>query len=441
MDRPRNLGLASLVALVVANMLGAGVFTTSGFALADLGSPGYVLGAWFVGGLFALCGAISYGYLAKIMPVSGGEYYFLSRGVHPLVGFIAGWISLWAGFTGAIAFAAITFEAYLLPRSLAGLVPEHIVASLIIVLAALAHGLRLREGVLLQNASVALKLCFILGIVLFVAGSGNIDEWPGVRAWSVRPTPDFSASAFAVTLIWVSYSYSGYNAAIYVASEARTAPRTVPQSMLLATLLVTALYLVLNAIFLFAPAPEAIAGRQDVAAIAVDALAGDTLAGAMRALIALALLTSISAMVMAGPRVYAQMAEDGLMPRLLRFGAQVPGRAIAAQAVLAVAVVWLTGLRELLSYLGVTLGLSAAITVASLFTSARRAGIDTRELTGYPWVPIVFIISTLSLVGLAAIRNPVEVLAAFLTIISAILVYLLFGRKHQRFSPDSRSPG
>ena len=118
--RLKGLGLPSLVALVVANMLGAGVFTTSGFALGDLGSPLYVLLAWVVGGLVALCGALSYGALARLMPVSGGEYLFLSRTVHPLAGFIAGWISLLAGFTAAIAFTAITLEAYLLTPRLAG---------------------------------------------------------------------------------------------------------------------------------------------------------------------------------------------------------------------------------------------------------------------------------------------------------------------------------
>ena len=177
MSNKAGLGLATLVALVIGNTLGAGVFTTSGFAMSDLGSPVYVLLAWLVGGLLALCGAISYGSLARLMPVSGGEYYFLSRGVHPLVGFIAGWISLWAGFTGAIAFAAITFEAYLLPPSLRQLVPENSVATLAILAAALAHGLRAAPGLLLQNLAVMMKLLFILAFVLFALASGSPSDW------------------------------------------------------------------------------------------------------------------------------------------------------------------------------------------------------------------------------------------------------------------------
>jgi APA family basic amino acid/polyamine antiporter len=126
------------------------------------------------------------------------------------------------------------------------------------------------------------------------------------------------------------------------------------------------------------------------------------------------------------------MAEDGLMPRVLRFSEEAPAGAIAMQAALAIALVWLTGLRELLSYLGFTLGLSTAVTVASLFTTARRRQIDTRQLTGYPWVPIIFVTMTLLSAGLAALRNPWEMLAAVLTIASAVLVYFIFGRQHQR---------
>ena len=431
MVRQKGLGLPTLVALVVGNMLGAGVFTTSGFAMSDLGSPSAVLLAWLVGGLLALCGAISYGSLAKLMPVSGGEYYFMSRGVQPLVGFIAGWISLWAGCTGAIAVAAITFEAYLLPPSLRHLLPENVVATLAILVAALAHGLRAGPGLVLQNLAVAIKLVFIVAFVLFVVVSGSVFEWDGVRHWRTAPAADFSLDAFAVTLLWVSYSYSGFNASIYVASEVRDPLRDVPRSMVLATLLSMVLYLALNAIFVFAPAPQDIAGQKDVAAIAAATLAGDGLANTMRAIIAVALFTSISAMIMVGPRVYARMADDGLMPRFLRFGDEVPAGAIAAQAALAIALVWLTGLRELLSYLGFTLGLSTALAVASLFVSVRRQAYDTRQLTGYPWIPLLFVAATLFFAGLAALNNPWEMLAAALTILSAVLIYLLFGRHRQ----------
>jgi len=430
----KTLGPFTLMALVIGNMLGAGVFTTSGFALGDLGSPWYVLLAWFIGGLLALCGAISYGALARLMPVSGGEYFFLSRAVHPLAGFVAGWISLWAGFTAAIAFAAITFEAYLLPTALRDTIPENSLATIVILLAALAHGLHVRHGAMLQNFAVALKLLLIIGFILVVLLTSDIDQWAGVVAWRHSTRAEFSAPVFAVTLMWISFSYSGFNAAIYVASEVGDAARKIPRAMIQATALTTVVYLLLNGIFVFAPAPGEIAQQEDVAALAAQALAGETLAGIMRGIIVVALFTSISAMIMVGPRVYAQMAADGLMPALLRFEGRVPATAIAMQALLSIAVVWMTGLRELLSYLGFTLALSTVATIASLFLVVGRNKTGVGHLPGYPWAPGIFITCTLLFAGLAATINPVEMMAAVITILSAVAIYCLFGRKHQRIS-------
>lgn len=421
-----NLGLVTLAGLVIANMIGAGVFTTSGFAMGDLGSPVYVLAAWLIGGIVALCGAVSYGSLSRLMPVSGGEYLFLSRSVHPMAGFVAGWISLLAGFTGAIAIAAITFETYLLPDSLKSSVPDNFTATLAILFAACIHGIRVKHGTVIQNFSVAVKL-ILIGCFLVIAVLGpSFGSWDGIKAFQENSSAVFSITAFATTLMWVSFSYSGFNAAIYVASEADNASVIVPRAMLYATVITTVLYLLLNTIFVFAPSPEAVSFKEDVAAIAANALGGEVLAYVIRAIIAIALFTSISAMIMIGPRVYAQMAEDGLLPRALRFTRQTPDISIAMQALLAIIVVWMTGLRELLSYLGFTLGLSTAATVASLFIIVRRDPGVAGQLPGYPWVPVLFIGFTLLFAAIAATRNPWEMLASILTIVSGILMYYLF---------------
>jgi APA family basic amino acid/polyamine antiporter len=412
-------------------MLGAGVFTTSGFAMGDLGSPVYVLLAWFIGGLLALCGAVSYGALAKLMPVSGGEYYFLSRSIHPLAGFIAGWISLLAGFTGAIALAALALEAYILPPGVKHLLPQNTMATAAILVAAVAHGLQVRHGATLQNAAVVVKLILIAGFVLFALCGTTIESWEGVAAWRNADETAFSIPAFAMVLMWVSYSYSGFNAPIYVASEVKHPGKLVPVTIIHGTGITMLIYLLLNAIFVFAPAPEDIAFVQDVAAVAARVLAGEPLAHVMRAIIIIALFTSVSAMVMCGPRVYAQMADDGLMPAILKFSGEVPAGAIAMQAALAIALVWITGLRELLSYLGFTLGLSTVVTVAGLFIAVPRRRAEPIDLPGYPWAPAIFICSTLVFAGLAATRNPWEMLAALMTVLSAAILYLLFGRKHQ----------
>jgi APA family basic amino acid/polyamine antiporter len=417
-DPAGRLGLASLVSLVIANMIGAGVFTTSGFALADLGSGNRVMLAWATGAVLALCGAASYAGLVRRICESGGEYVFLARAVHPLAGFLAGWVSLLAGFTGAIAFAALAFAAYAAPL-LPG-VPSGLVASGVILAAAGLHGLRVQTGALAQNAAVAVKLVLIGGFVATALALGA----PPPRA-TPPDLPPFSAADFASTLVWISLSYSGFNAAVYVAGEAQEPRLNAPRALMIGTVLVSVVYLALNAVFVYLPPFAAVAGREDVAAAAALAIGGAPLAMAVRTIIALALLTSVFSMVMAGPRVYARMADDGLLPRALRFRGDVPRPAIALQAALAIAVVQLATLRQLLTYLGLTLSVSAAATVGTLFLLRSRYGADAVPVAGYPLTPALFIGATLAFAALAALRNPIELLAAGATFASGALAYAL----------------
>ena len=416
----RRLGLWSLFALIVANMVGAGVFTTSGFALADLGRRDLVLLAWVVGGALALCGAVSYGALARRIPESGGEYTFLGRTLHPLAGFLAGWISLTAGFTAPIAAAAHGLAAYLeasLPEWASSRDPRWI-GTLAIAGAGLMHGLRFREGVLLQNLAVAAKLVLIAGFVALGATlrpALSADVEPSLQAVDL--------GAFAVTLVWISFSYSGWNAAVYLGGEVRRPERNLTRSLLLATLLVTCIYVALNAVFLYAAPREALAGKAEVGAIAAEALGGPWLRAGLSALVALALFTSISSMVMAGPRVYARMAEDGMLPRVFRMGAEVPAAAIALQTGLAILVLWVSALRALLGYIGFTLGLSAAATVVGLLALRRREGAERVPIPGYPWVPAIFVTATLATAGFMVARQPMEALLGLLTVGAGFPVY------------------
>ena len=423
------LGLWTLTAVVVASMIGAGVFTTSGFALGDLGSPFRVLAAWMIGGLLALCGALSYAALARLIPDSAGEYLYLSRTIHPAVGFVAGWVSLLAGFTAAIAYAALTFAAYAAPAD-ASFAPK-VVATLAIAAAVLLHALHVKQGAWAQNVAVALKLSLILGFCVFALFVPGMSSWTGLAEIrnATREIPPFSAAAFAQTLMWVSFSYSGFNAAVYIAGEVPSARERVPRALVLGTALTMLIYLALNAIFVLVPSYDAVAFQGDVAAITAHAVGGETMAIAARFLVALALFTSVSVMMMIGPRVYAKMADDGLFPPILRFEGETPMVSIITQGVLAAVVVWITGLRELLSYLGFTLGLSTAATVAALFVVVRRSPGLAGVLPGYPWAPATFVLFTLLFAALAATVNPWEMLAALLTICSGILLYrFLHGR-------------
>jgi APA family basic amino acid/polyamine antiporter len=386
-------------------MIGTGVFTTSGFLLADLKSRWIVLAAWTVGGFIAMLGALSYGALARRIPESGGEYIFLSRTLHPAAGYLAGWVSLLVGFSAPLAAVAFAFDAYAKPW-LPDLPPK-ISGSVLLILFSLLHAAHVRRGAWLQNVAVAVK---ILLIVLFAG-----------FAFSRLPAPeapaatDFSISTFGVSLVWISFSYSGWNAAIYVGGEVRDAERNLPRALMLSTALVMLLYLVLNAVFVFSAPLDALAGKLEVGLIAAEYLGGPMLANGVGALVALALMSSISSMVMAGPRVYSRMAADGYLPRWLRTEVGPPRTAIYFQCGLALLLLWTATFEGLLTYIGFTLGLSTAAAVVGLVRLRLREGASLR-VPGWPWVPALFLLSVLGVTSFSIARRPVESLLGLATI-------------------------
>jgi APA family basic amino acid/polyamine antiporter len=420
------------VTLVVGNAVGAGLYTTSGFSLGDLGSRTWVMLAWLVGGVVALAGAASYGMLARRLGESGGEYLYLSRLMHPAAGFVAGWISLLAGFTGAIAFAATALDAYLRAGfpALQGLHPDSL-AIAAILFAGAVHSFRAESGAAVHDAIVAVMIAAL--VALAVGGLGGLAG----GAWTPTPAGSFDAPfdalSFAQSLVWISLSYSGFNAAVYVAGEAREVGRDVPRAMVMGTTLIIALYLALNALFLYAAEPESIAGQPEVAAIAAEALGGRALRRVIEGVIAVSLLTSVTAMVLVGPRVYAKMAEDGVLPQAFASNGEGPPRkAIALQVALALVVTLAADLRGLLSYLGLTLSLSLALSVSTLFLQQFRRG-ERPTSRFYPAAPAFFILATVVFAALAALREPVQLLAAGGTVAAGLLAFAL----HSRSSPSA----
>jgi amino acid transporter len=412
----RHLGAWSAGALVVANMIGSGAFTVSGFALAALGEPGPVLLAWAVGGAIATAGALCYGALGRRLPLSGGEYALLSRAVSPLAGFLAGWVSLLAGFSAPIALAALGLQAYADAAFGRPAGPPWL-GALAIAACALAHAFRTRIGVGLQNAAVALKLA---GIAAFVAigALGRGERIPDAFAWPASVDP----GAFALSVVWVSFAYSGWNAAIYVASELRE-PARLSRALVGATALVTLAYLALNAVFLSAAPAASLAGKAEIGALAAEALGGPALRGALAALVAFALLTSISSMLMAGPRVYAQMADDGLLPGFLRTGGGVPRASIALQVLLALALTLSSDFAELLGYTGFLLSLSSAATVLALMRWRVREGASRVPLPGWPWLPAGFVAATSGSALALVWREPFVLGLGAATLASGLPVY------------------
>jgi APA family basic amino acid/polyamine antiporter len=397
-------------------MVGSGVFTTSGFLLSDLHTPGRVLAVWLGGGILALLGALCYGALARQFPESGGEYLFLMRTVHPAAGYIAGWVSLLVGFSAPLAAVALALGEYT-KQWLPADTPPKLTGSCVLATFAALHALQVQRGAWVQNAAVLAKLLLIVVLL----------AWAGAH---LRPVPStstvgVSAGSFAVALIWVSFSYSGWNAAAYVGSEICAPERNLPRAMAAGTVLVTAIYLALNTVFVFAAPVEQLAGKLEIGRTAALALGGTALGGFVTGLVALALATCISSMMMAGPRIFARMADDHCLPRWFCFPDHGPPRhAILLQATLALVMLWTATFQSLLTYIGFTLGLCTAGTVAGLIRLRRRVGPQLQVL-GWPWVPALFVLSVVATSAFAVVRKPGESVIGLATLFLGWLAWYL----------------
>lgn len=435
MQKEARFGLTTLTCVVIASMIGSGVFTTSGFSIQSLGSPGRVLIAWCIGGLIAVSGAIAYGELARRLPISGGEYLYLSRRLHPFAGFLAGWISLTAGFSGAIAMAALTFEAYAAPASVrpTWLVPNSL-AIAAIVLFGVGHAFLVRLFAALQNGIVGVKLVALT--IFLIAAAVQIPT----REWSWAPLSDSlpalgslkSITVMAESVMWISLSYAGFNAAVYIASEVKDPERNVPRSLWLGTSLVTVLYVLLNAAFVTAVPAQKIAGQKQIAAVSAMAIGGSSLELLIRTAIVLGTLSSVAGMIMTGPRVFSRMADDGVFPQMFRTGPGSISRTVLLQMFIAVGLVLVSDLRQLLGYLSTTLALSSALTVMTLLLPEQRSASaeSPRRMSVAVWLNAMFyVVSTFVIAALMAKNNANDLKAFGVTLLAGGALWLLTKRK------------
>lgn len=369
MRQAGKLGLWSGVGLVVADMVGTGVLTTAGFMAPNL-APTEILLAWLVGALAALAGARAYAALARAVPRSGGEYRYLSTLLHPAAGTLAGWTSLLVGFSMPVALAALAAGAFvetLWPQ----LSSAHAAYALVIGITAM-HVVGLRFSRRAQDVLVLVKGALLLAFVIIGLALGA----PALPA----PSPALAGRSlplepFFVSLVFISFCFSGWNAAIYAAEEFAAPARDVPRAMLIGCALVAGLYLLVNFVFVANLGPSELGGwlkgdtrRITLAHLVMTKLVGDTGARVMSVAVIVALASAVSAMTVIGPRVYAAMARDGSLPRVLA-GAQgrPPVGAILLQAVLALVLVQSYRFRELLEHVGAILALVTALTALSLF--------------------------------------------------------------------------
>jgi len=350
-------------------MIGAGVFVSAGFMAQDMG-PGTLLLAWVVGTVLALAGTRSYAAVATLVPRSGGEYRYISELLHPALGYLAGWATLLLGFSAPIAINAVAAASF--ADTLAPLPPVRGVAAASIVAMTAVHALNLTFSRRTQNALVLVKLVLVVGFVSLGLVAGK-SEWP---TWTPPHAADgFPLAAFVTSLFYIAYAFSGWNAAIYVAEEFREPARDVPRSMAIGCMLVAALYLVVNWIFVANLTPDRAAAvfhyeesRITLGHLVTEDLIGPRGAGVMSAFAVVAFLSTMSAMMFAGPRVCAAMAEDGFLPKaLVGKAGRPPAASVLLQGGLSLALLLTHGLQQTLQNVGAILTLFSALTGFSLF--------------------------------------------------------------------------
>lgn len=430
-----SVTLVPAIAIVVADMVGLGVFTSLGFQVKDISSPFALMLLWLVGGVVALCGAFCYAELSAMFPRSSGEYNFLTRSYNPAIGFIAGWLSATVGFAAPVALAAMAFGQYA-----AGVVPglsPWLPGLAVIWIVSAVHLVGTRHGSAFQVASTVLKLVMIVAFIAagLLVGRGGAPA--GAAAFDLAPAAGVSAqilsAPFAISLVFVMYSYSGWNAATYIMGEVRDPVRTVPRALFFGTAIVIALYVALNLVFLYTTSEGELAGQLDVAIIAGRHIFGDAGGRLVGALICIGLISTISAMMWIGPRVAMTMGEDLHVFRIFayRTKAGVPSVAILFQLVVAT-LLFSTGTFEaVLDFIQLSLTFCSFLTVLGVI----KLRITHPELArpyrawGYPLTPIFFCAVSLFIMYYLVTHRPVPSLAGLAMVLVGLAIY---GLAHAR---------
>ena len=423
----------TVTAVVIANMVGTGVFTSLGFQLLEIHSGFALLALWAVGGIAALCGAMTYAELGAALPRSGGEYNFLSRIYHPAAGFVSGWVSATIGFAGPCALAAMTFAAYATSVFDTGDLPwlRPALAAGLVVALALAHASNHRTSGRTQVAFTVLKVAVIVVFcVTALVFAGELQAISFLPATGV--TGELFSAEFAVALIYVSYAYTGWNAATYLGSELEDPQRTLPIILFSGTFVVMLLYIALNYVFLSVAPVDAMRGEVEIGYIAAGSAFGDA-GGKLAGLILAALLIStVSAMTLAGPRVLQVVGEDF---HALRFFARtnrdgIPAIAIYTQTGLALAFILTASFESVLVFAGFTLALNSFVTVLGVFVLRWRQPHLRRPYRtfAYPLTPLLYLALTGWTLSFVLVNKPVEGLFGLGVIASGLAFYFVSAR-------------
>jgi APA family basic amino acid/polyamine antiporter len=447
----RKLGLFPVTNIVIANMIGTGIFTMSGLLMADLNHPLLMVGLWFAGGLIALCGALSYGVLGTAYPQAGGEYIFLSKLYHPMLGFLSGWVSFIVGFSAPIAAASIGFSEYF-----ASAFPELInwgssmgisnpvwikrgISVIIILSFTTVHLRGIKFGALVQNSLTLLKIVLLGGLILlgFSIGKGNMEHFSQAQPFSFQ----FSSwKTLGLSVMWIMFAYSGWNASTYIGSEIKNPAKNLPRSLILGTGIVMLLYVLMNILYVYAVPPEAMKGVISIGGKAVGFLFGESWGRIFSLFIAIALFSSISAYILLGPRIYFAMSKDGYFFRFVSEISRkslVPSKSIILQCLISIIMVMSGTFDQILTYMGFSLGIFPLLAVMGVF-KLRAAQNTGTKMAGYPVAPLIYILAGASILCLAFLERPVESSIAIGTVLAGVPAFILF-KKYSGLHPDQKT--
>jgi APA family basic amino acid/polyamine antiporter len=420
-------------------MIGAGIFTASGLLMQQLGSPKLMLTLWLAGGILALCGALCYGELGAAMPKAGGEYVYLGELFHPLLGFLTGWVSFFVGFSAPLAASSLGFAedgGSAFPASIEWGNPEllkKVLAIGVILVLAAVHMRGIEFGSRVQNYLTVGKVLLIVGLVIvgFWLGRGDLGN---LTADSDLQSYTGGWKTAGLSLMWIMFAYSGWNASAYIGSEIRDPRRSLPLSLTLGTGIVILLYLCLNALYVYAVPAEEMKGVIAIGGLTASRLFGGPAETAISALIAFALLSSISALIILGPRVYYAMAKDGYFFKTfseIHPVFRVPSKSIILQCLIAVIMVMSGTFDQILTYMGFCLGIFPIFAVVGVF-KLRKSNAGSYRMPGYPIPPLVFAAVSVLILVLAYLERPVESSIAVVTVALGIPFYFYFATSRRR---------
>ena len=410
----RSYSVQVATAVVVANMVGTGVFTSLGFQLLEIESTGAILWLWVLGGLCALCGALCYAELGAPHTASGGEYHFLTELIHPYAGFLSGCVSATVGFAAPIALASLTFGIYL--ATAFPFIPAKASATILIASIVVIHTRTYRESSSGQYVLTLLKLLLIAAFVITAFAVGN-DFSHQVTGASLLDTGEIVSGAGAIALIYVTYAYSGWNAATYILGELEHPQGDLPRALIIGCALVTMLYVLLNIAFLTSASISSMTGEVEIAFIVAETVLGESGAFIVSLLLSGVLISTVSAMIMAGPRALQRLGQDyrgfAWLGKTNEGG--LPSNAIVFMGLVALVFLWTSTFEQILLFAGLVMAANTFVTVVAVFVSRRRraSGRGDGSVFNMPWYPVpalIFLAITGWTVLYTAVQYPVQLL-------------------------------